>query len=107
MKVFVSASYSSKVNYDTREVFPEYKEWLENILGTIEKLGYTVFCALRAYQYKINDDDPADAFSLDMQHIKESDVILALLNEKVSAGVQTEVGVGVALKKQVILAHEP
>lgn len=107
MKIFVSASYSSKVNYDTGEVFPEYKEWLENILTTLEKHGHEVFCALRADQYKINDADPADAFSLDMHHIQESDTILALVSDKVSAGVQTEIGVGIALHKRVIIAHEP
>lgn len=105
--VFVAASYSSKVNYDTGEVFPEYKEWLESILAIIEKQGHTVFCALRAGQYKINNADPADAFGLDMQHIQESDTILALVTNKASAGVQTEIGVGIALKKHVIVAHDP
>lgn len=107
MKIFVAASYSSQVNYETGEVFPEYKEWLESTLGVIEALGHTVFCALRADQYKINDEDPAAAFSLDMEHIEESDVVLALLNDKPSSGVQTEIGVAVALKKQVLLAHLP
>ncbi|MGH7196663.1 MAG: nucleoside 2-deoxyribosyltransferase [Candidatus Saccharimonadales bacterium] len=107
MKVFVAASYSSQVNYDTGEVFPEYKEWLENTLGVVEALGHTVFCALRADQYKINDADPASAFSLDMEHIEESDVLVALLDEKPSVGVQTEIGVAVALEKQVFLAHLP
>lgn len=107
MKVFVAASYSSKVSYDTGEVSPEYKVWLEGILDMIERQGHSVFCSLRADQYKINDADPAAAFSLDMKHIEESDAVLALLSEKVSAGVQTEIGAGVALKKQVIIAHSP
>lgn len=107
MKIFVAASYSSKVNYDTGEVFPEYKEWLEDILDILEKQGNEVFCALRADQYKINDTDPAEAFSLDMHHIQESDAILALLSDEVSAGVQTEIGAAISLKKRVILAHEP
>jgi hypothetical protein len=107
MKVFVAASYSSKVNYDTGEVFPEYKEWLEGTLGLIEALGHTVFCALCEDQYKINDSDPAAAFSLDLEHIEQSDALVALLSESPSAGVQTEIGVAVALKKQVFLAHLP
>lgn len=106
MNIFVAASYSSQVNYATGEVLPEYKEWLENILTLIEKQGHIVFCALRADQYKINDADPAAAFSLDMKHIHESDAILALLSDKVSAGVQTEIGVGVALGKVVVMAHD-
>ncbi len=107
MKVFVASSYSSKVNYDTGEVFPEHKEWLENNLGVIETLGHTVFCALREDNYKINDVDPALAFSLDMKNIAESDALIALLDEEPSSGVQTEIGIAVALKKPVILAHSP
>jgi nucleoside 2-deoxyribosyltransferase len=106
MKIFVAASYSSQVNYDTGEVFPEYKTWLEAILVSLEKMCHEVFCALRADQYKINDADPADAFNLDMKHLRECDAILALLSDKVSAGVQTEIGVGVALGKITVIAHE-
>jgi nucleoside 2-deoxyribosyltransferase len=107
MNIFVAASYSSQVDYETGNVFPEYKEWLEDTLGLIEALGHTVFCALREDQYKINDADPAAAFSLDMEHIEQSDALIALLSDKLSAGVQTEIGVAVALKKQVFLAHLP
>ena len=46
---------SSQVNYETGEVFPEYQAWLEGNLDLLENLGHTVFCALRADQYKIND----------------------------------------------------
>lgn len=106
MKIFVAASYSSQVNYDTGEVHSAYKDWLEEVLGKLENAGHTVFCALRADQYKINDEDPAAAFSLDLKHITESDALLALLSEKVSAGVQTEIGVAVALGKKVFIAHE-
>jgi len=107
MKVFVAASYSSQVNYETGEVYAEYKEWLENTLETIERCGHTVFCALRADQYKINNANPATAFSLDMKHIEDSEVLIALLNDTPSAGVQTEIGVAIALRKQVFLAHLP
>ena len=107
MHIFISTSYSTKVNYDTGEVFEEYKLWLENILTTIESTGHTVFCALRADNYKINDPDPAEAFSLDINELRKSDVVLALLNDSVSAGVQTEIGYAVALEKEVVIAHEP
>ena len=107
MKIFVAASYSSNVNYDTGEVFPEYKEWLEGTLTTIERLGHTVFCALRADDYKINDADPVAAFFLDKEHMDECDAMLAFVTEKISAGVQTEVGYMIAKEKKVVLAREP
>ena len=105
MKIFVAASYSSRVNYETRQVFPEYRDWLENNLQILEKLGHTVFCALRADQYKINDANPAEAFSLDEAEIEAADGILAFVADKVSAGVQTEIGMAIAKKKQVVIAH--
>lgn len=105
MKVFVAASYSSQINYHTGEVFPEYKELLEGNLEFLEGLGHTVFCALRADGYKINDSDPAEAFSLDEAEIEKADAMLAFVTDKVSAGVQTEIGMAIAKKKLVVIAH--
>jgi nucleoside 2-deoxyribosyltransferase len=105
MKLFVAASYSSQVNYETGEVFPEYKAWLEDNLTTLEALGHTVFCALRADGYKINDASPAEAFSLDEAEIAAADGMLAFVTENISAGVQTEIGMAIATKKHVVLAH--
>jgi ABC-type branched-subunit amino acid transport system ATPase component len=107
MKVFVAASYSSKVNYDTGEVFPEYKEWLENILTALERQGHQVTCALREDNYRINDADPAGAAKDVITWVQASDAMLALLSDKISGGVQTEIGMCVAWNKKVVLAHEP
>lgn len=106
MNLFIAASYSSHVNYETRLVKPEYKEWLEGNLETLERFGHTVFCALRADGYKINNSDPAQAFNLDIDNIRSADGMLAFVDSKsVSAGVQTEIGIAVALEKRVVLAH--
>lgn len=105
MEIFVAASYSSQVNYETGEVFREYEEWLEGILNTVEDLGHTTFNAIRADRYRINDTDPAAAFRLDITEIERCDGLLALLNGLPSVGVQTEIGVAVALKKKVVIAH--
>lgn len=107
MKIFVAASYSSQVNYNTGEVLADYRTRLEETLATLEAAGHSVFCALREDQYKINSADSAAAFRLDKQQIEEADCLLALLTDKPSAGVQTEIGVAVALNKRVLLAHLP
>lgn len=105
MKIFVAASYSSQVNYETGEVFPEYQSWLEGNLEKLEKYGHTIFCALRADKYRINDANPAEAYSLDESEIKAADGLLAFVTDKVSAGVQTEIGMAIAMKKIVVIAH--
>lgn len=106
MKIFVAASYSSQVNYETGKVNSEYKNWLESELISLEEQGYQVFCALRADGYIINDVDPAKAFHLDIDQIKSSDILLAYVTDNPSAGVQTEIGYALALGKKVVIAHE-
>lgn len=105
MHVFVATSYSTQVDYDNGEVHAEYREWLEDILQQLEKFGHTVFCAVRADKYKINNTDPAAAFKLDEAEIAKADAILALVKNKPSAGVQTEIGMAIAQKKPIVLAH--
>lgn len=107
MNIFVAAFYSAYVNYETGEVLPEYKEWLEDNLATIEGFGHEIFCALRADDYRINNSDPAEAFRLDIEQIEAADALIAFVDAKVSAGVQTEVGYALALEKKIILAHPP
>lgn len=106
MKIFVAASYSNKVDYTSGNVFPEYKLWLEAILNQLEGYGHEVFCALRADNWRINDLDPAQAFKLDESEIAAADGMIAFVSETPSAGVQMEIGMALAQKKQVVLAHE-
>ena len=105
MHLFVAASYSSKVNYETGDVFPDYQEWLESVLSELESYGHSAYCSLREDHYRINDSDPAGAFKVDTAAIAQCEVFLALLDDHVSAGVQTEIGYALALRKKVVLAH--
>ena len=95
------------VSNETGEVIASHKQKLISIISTLESLGHSVFCALMADGYKININKPAEAFSLDIGEIKKSDCLLAILEPNhVSAGVQTEIGVAIALGKKVLLAHQ-
>ncbi len=107
MRLFVAAPYSKQVNYETGEVFPEYKAWLEEILTSLESYGHEVFSALRADNYKINDLDPASAFRLDEGEIDTSDAFIAFVNDTISAGIQTEIGMAITKGKRVVIAHLP
>jgi nucleoside 2-deoxyribosyltransferase len=106
MNIFLAASYSSQVDYQTGEVLSSYKNWLEGQIELLESFGHEVFCALRHDSYKINNANPAEAFSLDIEKIAWCDMMIAFVGEQVSAGVQTEIGFALALKKRVILLYE-
>ncbi len=105
MKLFVASSYSSKVNYDTGQVFPEYVDWHETQLRTLEKFGHQVFSALRHDAYTINDSAPEEAFRLDYDEIEAADGMIAFLDSSISAGIHVEIGIAVALKKRLVLAR--
>ncbi len=106
MKIFVAASYSSKVDYSTGNVHPEYRAWLEGIILQLESYGHEVFCALRVDNWRINDLDPAQAFKLDEAEISKCDAMFALVSSAPSAGVQMEIGMAIAQKKPVVIAHD-
>jgi len=106
MNIFVAASYSAKVDYSTGDVYPEYRAWLEAILWQLESYGHEVVCALRDDDWRINDLDPAQAFKLDEAKITRADGLFALVSDTVSAGVQMEMGMALAQKKIVAIAHE-
>lgn len=104
--IFVALSYSSKVDYETGLVFPDYRTWVEKFLNEIEAQGHRVFCSLREDEYKINNLDKAVAFEMDYQKIKERDVLLAVTEKQVAGGVQNEIGIAQGLGKMVIIAHD-
>lgn len=107
MRIFVAMSFSSKVDPATGEVLAAPRAWLENILAQLKGAGYQVFCALRDDHYRINNIDPAAAFRMDVETMQQSDVVLAFVDGQISAGVQFEIGYGLALGKKVVLAHDP
>jgi len=106
MKFFVASSYSSQVDYETGQVFPEHREFIESQLAVLEQFG-EVFCAVRHDNYQINNAAPEEAFRLDLDQIKDSDVFIAFLSGRASVGVQTEIGIAVALGKRTLVANPP
>jgi hypothetical protein len=114
MKIFVAAPYSARVDWESREVFPDHQARLEKIMGMLERLGHTVICALREDGYKINNDDPAAAFHLDFDSIDKADAFFAVCDNIPSTGVAMEIGWALSNvdnpekpMKKVFLAHDP
>ncbi|HET9174311.1 MAG TPA: hypothetical protein VFN56_03455 [Candidatus Saccharimonadales bacterium] len=103
----MAASYSAEVNYETGLVNPEYQAWLEDTLTRLEHFGHNVFCALRVDQYKINNAGPAEAFRLDEEEIEKAYGLFAIVTDRPSTGVQTEIGIAIRAGKTIIIAHLP
>lgn len=104
-RVFLSTSFSSQVNYDTGEVLPEFRAGLEKVLKVLrEQPDIEVFCAIEDEGWKISDAPADTGVTYDIGQVDTADILVALMEDKPSAGVQFEIGYAVAKGKRVILA---
>lgn len=104
-KVFLSTSFSGKIDPANGSVLPDFRNELEIILEALRKNSEVeVFCAVEQENWSVNDVLPEVGVQRDLEEIDNADVMLALIEEAVSAGVQFEIGYAVAKGKQVILA---
>jgi len=103
MRIFLSTSFSHKVDYETGVVIPEFRKEIEELLAALRSAGHEVFAAIEHENWKIGDDAPKVAAKLDIEQIDRADALLALLHDKPSAGVQWEIGYANASKKKVFV----
>jgi nucleoside 2-deoxyribosyltransferase len=104
-RIFLATSFSSQVNYDTGEVYPDFRAGLEKVLQALrEQPDIQVFCAIEAENWKITTTPPDEGVQHDLAEIDSSDVLVALIESKPSAGLQFEIGYAVAKGKRVVLA---
>ncbi len=90
--IFYACSFSGKVNYDTGDIHPEYRELIERDLEMLRKRGHQVFCAVEAEGWKIGVATPGEGVTWDTEEIDKAEVLVARLEGSVSAGVQWEMG---------------
>lgn len=103
MKVFLSVSFSSKVD-ENGVVDAAYRSDLETLIQKLQEADHEVFCAPMLEGWKITDEDPVHALQKDLEELRDCDLYVAMLGEEVSAGVQIETGYALALEKRMILA---
>lgn len=105
MKLFVSTSFSGKVDHETGLVLPEFRKPIEEILESLrtrDKLK--VFCAVEREGWKISNEPPEIGVAKDLEEIAKADAVLALLHDQPSAGVQFEMGEASGAGKKVFAA---
>lgn len=106
-KLFIATSFSSKVD-DSGNVLSEFRAEIEAILKELRKSkNAEVFCAIEAEGWKISDMLAEVGVHKDLQEINLSDVVLIILSDKPSWGVQFEMGYAVAKGKAVFIAAPP
>lgn len=91
-------------------VLAEHKAFIEPVLELLSSSGLEYFCAAKDENWMLTQKDPTAEFKRDLDEIYSSDIMLALLEETVSAGVQIEIGcmlreIAEHPEKRLVLAH--
>lgn len=105
--VFVSTSFSSKVDYEMGKVDAAYRNYVEGVLQSLRDLNLTVFCAVEYEEWKIGNDPSEVGVDLDLNMLDASDNVLVLLNDTKSDGNSYESGYAFAKGKAVYFMLEP
>jgi len=105
-KVFLSTSFSGKVEEQSGQIVPEFRAFIEQVLAGLRKDDMAeVFCAVEHEGWLIaNDIPPEVGVKKDIEELNKAEVLVALVHDKPSAGVQFDLGYAVAKGKRVILA---
>jgi hypothetical protein len=105
VKVFLSTSFSGKIDPSNGEVLPEFRKFVTQILESLRQNEGEAVCAMEQEGWKISGDPPEIGVQRDLQAIDDADVLLALIDRETSVGVQFELGYAVAKGKRVIIAR--
>lgn len=104
-QVFLSTTFSGQVNDEDGSILPTFRSSIAVVLAALrEQPGIEVFCAIEHENWKISTELPDKGVRKDIVELDAADIVIALLTDKNSAGVQFEIGYAVAKGKQVILA---
>lgn len=101
MKLFLSVPFSSKVLPDG-SLEPAYVAAMQACIAGLRKNGHEVFCSLEHAGWSFGGmTSPADEFRQDIAEIDRADKLVILLEERISAGCQIEIGYAFAKQKQL------
>ena len=103
---FLLAPFDSYMDPETRIMYPDKIELIQTIEHRIQANGYKVYNAHRREDYGRALMEPEECTPLDLEHTKDSDVIVAIPGSPASGGVHIELGWASAFSKKIILLLE-
>jgi nucleoside 2-deoxyribosyltransferase len=106
-KIFLSTTITNQLDSKTGMVLPAFKAELQAVLKELRKQpDVEVFCAAEDGGWKFTAEVPAEGVVHDIAHVDAADILVAIVHDAISAGVQFEIGYAVAKQKPVVLAME-
>jgi len=105
VKIFLIAAFPDQFDLSHQRIKPAFKTKLQYILHDLRQEGVTVSCTLEMDNWQLLEQLPEINLVQDIEAIDASDLVVAVAEDKPSAGVQFELGYAAAKGKRVILAR--
>jgi hypothetical protein len=106
MKVFLASSISHEIDPDSGLVFPSFRHFMDQLLTGLRAVeDIEVFCAIEYEDWKVSEAPPELGVQHDLEELKSADMVVALLHDKPSVGVEFEIGFAVGYGKPVVLVR--
>jgi nucleoside 2-deoxyribosyltransferase len=103
--IFLSTSFAHVIDADSGQVIPEFRKKIEEILHSLRtEAKVKVFCDMEDEKWRMPGGLPERGIVKDINTLQEADLLLALVSEHPSVGVEFEMGYMVAKGKPVLLA---
>ena len=96
------------MNSDTKLLFNDYREYLENLIKTLRFSNHEVLSAHELEEWGAINPSSREAVKFDFEGINKSDAMVCYIGDKekgFSSGVHLELGFASALKKRIIVLH--
>lgn len=107
MKVFLAAPFTGLIDPLTGRVQANFVNELNEIIMHLSSNGCQVISAHEREEWGADLDHPDTALRLDLDGIENCDLLIAVVGDPPSPGVQLEIGYALALKKPIILILHP
>lgn len=105
-RVFIAAPFRSKINQATGLVKEDFKNFLSNLDNFLEKRGHETHLALKRENWGRDKWSDEDCTRTDYEKIKNSDVLLAYIDDSPTTGVYIELGWASSLGKKIIIVTQ-
>jgi hypothetical protein len=107
MNIFLAAPFTGmlEISGEKSTLAPAYRELLLQVIMRLEEIGHCVISSHRREQWGGDIYEPSRAVVMDFDGLRACDLVLALIGDPPSPGVQMELGYALAFEKKIIFIH--
>lgn len=106
MNIFLATPFTDKLDSHTGKADKAFENLIANLIEFLRQKGHSVVNALEREAWGEKLYSPEDAIELDFQGVMEADVLVAVIGEPASPGVQMELGVASTHKIPIICLYQ-